>query len=62
TQGGPRNSTTLIALLVYNFGFKENDMGMASALAWIMFLIVMTFTAISFISQKYWVYYGDEGK
>lgn len=62
TQGGPRNSTTLIALLVYNYGFKQNDMGMASALAWIMFFIVMVFTIVSFISQKYWVYYGDEGK
>lgn len=62
TQGGPRNSTTLISLLVYNFGFKQNDFGMASALAWIMFIIVLIFTAVAFISQKYWVYYGDEGK
>lgn len=62
TQGGPRNSTNLIALLVYQYGFKQNDMGMASALAWIMFVIVMSLTVISFVSQKYWVYYGDEGK
>lgn len=62
TQGGPRNSTTLISLLVYNYGFKQNDFGMASALAWIMFIIVLVFTAAAFLSQKYWVYYGDEGK
>lgn len=62
TQGGPRGSTTLISLLVYNYAFKQNDMGMANALSWIMFIIVMIFTAIAFISQKYWVYYGDEGK
>lgn len=62
TQGGPRNSTTLISLLVYNSAFKLNDFGMASALAWIMFVVVLVFTLISFISQKYWVYYGDEGK
>lgn len=62
TQGGPRNSTTLISLLVYNYGFKQNDFGMASALAWIMFIIVLVFTATAFLSQKYWVYYGDEGK
>lgn len=62
TQGGPRNSTTLISLLVYNYGFKKNDFGMASALAWIMFIIVLVFTAAAFLSQKYWVYYGDEGK
>lgn len=62
TQGGPRGSTTLISLLVYNYGFKQNDFGMASALAWIMFIIVMVLTAVAFISQKHWVYYGDEGK
>lgn len=62
TQGGPRNSTTLISLLVYNYGFKQNDFGMASALSWILFIIVMVFTLVSFVSQKYWVYYGDEGK
>lgn len=60
TQGGPRNSTTLISLLVYNYGFKQNEFGMASALSWIMFVIVMVFTIIAFVSQKYWVYYGDE--
>ena len=62
TQGGPRNSTTLISLLVYNYVFKQNDFGMASALDWIMFIIVLVFTAAAFLSQKYWVYYGDEGK
>lgn len=60
TQGGPRNATTLISLLVYNFAFKQNEMGMASALAWIMFVIMMILTVIAFNSQKYWVYYGDE--
>ncbi|MDF2844017.1 MAG: binding-protein-dependent transporter inner rane component [Herbinix sp.] len=60
TQGGPRNSTTLISLLVYNNAFERYEMGMASAMAWLMFVIVMTFTIIAFISQKYWVYYDDE--
>ncbi|MFT4145054.1 MAG: sugar ABC transporter permease [Mobilitalea sp.] len=60
TQGGPRNSTTLISLLVYNNAFERYEMGMASAMAWLMFVVVMTFTIIAFISQKYWVYYDDE--
>jgi oligogalacturonide transport system permease protein len=60
TQGGPRNSTTLISLLVYNSAFKTYEMGMASAMAWLMFLIVMFFTVIAFISQKHWVYYSDD--
>ncbi len=32
TQGGPRNATTLVSLLVYNYAFKSNEMGMACAL------------------------------
>lgn len=62
TQGGPRNSTTLVSLLVYNYAFKQNEMGMASALAWVMFIIVMALTVVAFISQRYWVYYSDEGR
>ena len=60
TRGGPLRSTTLVSLLVYNNAFKSYEMGMASAIAWLLFLIIMTFTLISFMSQKYWVYYGDE--
>lgn len=60
TRGGPRNSTTLISLLIYNSAFKSYEMGMASAMAWVMFIILMVFTVISFLSQKYWVYYSDE--
>lgn len=33
---------------------------MASAMAWVMFVIVMVFTIIAFLSQKHWVYYSDE--
>ena len=60
TQGGPRNSTMLISMLIYNNAFKSYEMGLASAQAWLLFLIVMTFTAIAFFSQKHWVYYSDE--
>lgn len=60
TQGGPRNSTTLISLLIYNSAFKNYEMGMASAMAWVLFIILMIFTVIAFLSQKYWVYYSDE--
>lgn len=60
TQGGPRGATTLVSLLIYNNAFKSYEMGMASAMAWIMFIILMVLTAIAFISQNKWVYYGDE--
>ena len=60
TNGGPQGSTTLISILIYQNAFKTYKMGLASAMAWLLFLIVATLTAVSFISQKYWVYYGDE--
>lgn len=60
TKGGPRGSTTLISLLVYSNAFKSYEMGMASAMAWLMFIIVMVLTVIAFISQKHWVYYSDD--
>lgn len=59
TGGGPRNATTLVSLLVYNYAFKNNEMGMACALAWVMFIIVAILTVIAFTSQKRWVYYAD---
>ncbi len=60
TQGGPRNATTLISLLIYNNAFKSYEMGMASAMAWVLFVILLIFTVIAFLSQKYWVYYSDD--
>ena len=59
TCGGPRNATTLVSLLVYNYAFKSNEMGMACALAWVMFIAVALLTVIAFTSQKHWVYYAD---
>ena len=60
TQGGPRGATTLVSLLIYNNAFKKYDMGLASAQAWVLFIILMIFTAILQLSQKHWVYYSDE--
>ena len=60
TNGGPRNATTLISVIVYNTAFKDYKVGMSSAMAWVMFVIVMILTIISFVSQKKWVYYSDD--
>ena len=59
TGGGPRSATTLVSLLIYNYAFKDNEMGMACALAWVMFVIVAVLTVIAFTSQKKWVYYEE---
>lgn len=60
TNGGPRNATTLISVIVYNTAFKDYKVGMSSAMAWVMFVIVMILTLIAFVSQKKWVYYSDD--
>ena len=60
TKGGPNGATTLISMLIYNNAFLRHKMGMASAQAWILFLITMTMTVVAFVSQKKWVYYSDE--
>lgn len=60
TNGGPRNATTLISLIVYNTAFKDYKVGMSSSMAWVMFVIVMVLTIIAFVSQKKWVYYSDD--
>ncbi len=60
TNGGPLGSTTLISLLIYNSAFKTYEMGMASAMAWVLFVAVMILSLIAFASQKFWVFYGDE--
>jgi multiple sugar transport system permease protein len=60
-RGGPINSTLFYTLYLYLKGFSFFDMGYASAMAWIMLLIIAAFTAVVFATQKYWVfYYGDE--
>ncbi len=60
-RGGPINATMFYTLYLYLKGFSFFDMGYASALAWIMLLIIGVFTAVVFATQKYWVfYYGDE--
>lgn len=60
TRGGPLGSTTLMSLLIYNNAFTSYDMGKASAQAWVLFVILMVFTMISFWSQQHWVFYADE--
>jgi multiple sugar transport system permease protein len=57
--GGPADSTLFYTLYLYQRGFGNFDMGYASALAWLLLLIVGAFTAINFWASKYWVFYND---
>lgn len=60
TQGGPRNSTTLVSVLIYNTAFQMKDMGMACALTWVFFIIITVLSSFLFISQRFWVFYSDD--
>jgi multiple sugar transport system permease protein len=62
TQGGPSYSTYFYALHIYNSAFSYTKMGYASALAWIFFVILITFTYIQFRASSRWVYYAGEVK
>jgi oligogalacturonide transport system permease protein len=62
TEGGPAKATYLFSLYIYESAFKNFELGYASALAWVLFVIVAIFTAVSFKYSKYWVFYsGDKG-
>lgn len=60
TDGGPQDSTLFMVLYVYRNAFEYFKMGYAATLAWVLFLIIMVFTAIQFFLSNRWVYY--EGK
>ncbi|RYG25348.1 sugar ABC transporter permease [bacterium] len=57
TNGGPEDSTTFYALYLFNRAWRYGDMGYASAMAWILFVIVVAITAGLFRTQKKWVHY-----
>jgi len=61
TGGGPLNSTYLYAMKLYDEGFKFYKMGYASALSWILFLLILAFTALTFKSSQSWTHYEDGG-
>jgi multiple sugar transport system permease protein len=60
TQGGPAEATLFYNLYLYNNAFRYLNMGYASALAWILFAIVLVLTMLVFRSSAMWVYYEGE--
>lgn len=58
--GGPVDSTLFYTLYLYQQGFANLNMGYASAMAWLLLLIIAAFTAINFWASKYWVFYDDQ--
>ncbi|WP_129338444.1 carbohydrate ABC transporter permease [Cellulomonas endophytica] len=58
-SGGPADSTMFYTLYLYQQGFTRFDMGYASAMAWLLLVIIAGFTAVNFVASKKWVFYDD---
>jgi multiple sugar transport system permease protein len=57
TGGGPGVATTTMVMYLYQRGFQLFDLGMASAVATVLFAIIALITAVQFIGQRRWVHY-----
>jgi len=62
TEGGPDNATLFYALYLYKNAFQFFKMGRASAMAWILFVILLVFTYIQFRHSRRWVHYEGGGE
>jgi len=60
TGGGPNYASYFYVLYLYNTAFSYMNMGYASALAWLLFVIIMIFTVIQLRFARSWVYYESE--
>jgi len=56
-QGSPAGSTLLLSLHLFLSAFKQLDMGYASAMAWILFVLVLLVTIFLFRTANRWVHY-----
>lgn len=59
-EGGPMDGTMLYSLYLFRQAFMFNNMGYASAMAWVMLVMIAILTAILFITSKFWVFYETE--
>lgn len=61
TQGGPNNATLVYVYYLYSKAFGQSQLGYASALAWILFLLILVVTVVLFRTSRQWVFY-ESGK
>ncbi len=60
TEGGPGDATRTYMVHLYNKGWVQLQMGSASAMGWILFLIIMVITLLVVRSSQAWVFYEGE--
>ncbi|HXF63734.1 MAG TPA: sugar ABC transporter permease [Caldilineaceae bacterium] len=62
TQGGPGTATFVYVYYIYQAAFQYLKMGYASALAWVLFAIILALTLLQLWGSRRWVYYEGEGR
>lgn len=61
TNGGPNNASLFYVFYLYREAFQFSRMGSASAIAWVLFVIIMLLTLAVFKTSRKWVYYEGDG-
>ena len=59
TSGGPNNATSVFIFQIYEAAFGHGRLGYASAMGWVLFVIVGVVTAIQWRMEKRWVHYDN---
>ena len=62
TSGGPNYATYFYSLNIYYTTFQKLYLGYASALAWVLFVLILVLTLLIFRTSRSWVYYEGERK
>jgi multiple sugar transport system permease protein len=60
SEGGPGNSSLFFVLYLYRTAFRYFRVGYASALAWLLFAVLLVLTMVAFRTSRHWVYYEGE--
>ena len=61
-RGGPNYASTTVVMMLFDQAFSFYHMGYASALSWLLFLVILGFTIIAFQTARRWVFYESEVK
>jgi len=59
TGGGPAGATQLVVMYLYGLAFRLQNMGTASAVAYLVFLVIVVLTALNFLLARRWVFYEE---
>lgn len=58
TEGGPAGASSVVVLQIYELTFRYGEAGKASALSWLLFIVILAITLIQIRGQKKWVNYA----